>query len=85
VPEISRFRGIIIRMYYRDHAPPHFPAEYGEHEITVGIESGLIAGAFPRKSLADVLDWYDLHRDELAANWDLAQQQQPLNRIQPLA
>jgi hypothetical protein len=84
MPEISRFLGIVIRMYYRDHAPPHFHAEYGENEITVEIEGGVVEGRFPRRALSAVLDWYELHRDELAANWDLARSEQPLNRIDPL-
>lgn len=84
MPEISRFLGIVIRMYYRDHAPPHFHAEYAENEITVEIESGVVEGRFPRRALAAVLDWYELHSDELLANWLLARQEQPLNRIAPL-
>lgn len=84
MPEISRFLGIIIRMYYRDHSPPHFHAEYGEHEVTVEIESGMVNGQFPRRALGAVLDWYDLHRDELLADWQLARQERPLNSIDPL-
>lgn len=49
MPEISRFLGILIYMYYREHAPPHFHAEYGEFEITVEIESGVVSGRFPRR------------------------------------
>ena len=48
MPEISRFLGIVIRMYYRDHAHPHFHAEYAEYEISVGIDSGVVQGKFPR-------------------------------------
>ncbi len=84
MPEISRFLGIVIRMYYRDHAPPHFHAEYGEHEITVEIESGVVNGRFPRRALTAVLEWYELHRDELLDDWQLARQKQPLHRIDPL-
>ena len=84
MPEISRFLGIVIRMYYRDHPPPHFHAEYGDHEITVEIESGMVEGRFPRRALGAVLDWYNLHREELARDWELARQEQPLNRIEPL-
>ena len=50
MPEISRFRGIVIRMYFRDHVPPHFHAEHGENEITVEIETGMIEGKFPRRA-----------------------------------
>jgi hypothetical protein len=84
MPEISRFLGIVIRMYYRDHAPPHFHAEYGEYEITVEIGSGLVEGRFPRRALAAVLEWYTQHENELAQNWELARQEQPLNKIDPL-
>lgn len=65
MPEIARFLGIVIRMYYRDHAPPHFHAEYGDHEITIGIETGVVTGKFPRRVLTAVLEWYTLHYAEL--------------------
>lgn len=84
MPEISRFLGIVIRMHYRDHAPPHFHAEYEEHEITVEINSGVVNGRFPRRALIAVLEWYELHCDELRDNWQLARQDQPLHRIDPL-
>jgi hypothetical protein len=84
MPEISRFLGIVIRMFYRDHAPPHFHAEYGEHEITVAIETGEVNGYFPRRALAAVLEWSELHHDELMADWLLAREEQALNRIDPL-
>ena len=84
MPEISRFLGIIIRMYYRDHDPPHFHAQYGEHEITMEIESGLVEGKFPRRALAAVLDWHELRQQELADNWDRARQEVPLQPIPPL-
>jgi len=84
MPEISRFLGIIIRMYIRDHAPPHFHAEYGDFEITVEIETGVVTGRFPRRALNAVLEWYLLHRDDLAANWEAAEQRRPLANIPPL-
>jgi len=84
VPEISRFLGIIIRMYYRDHAPPHFHAEYRDHEITVDIENGQVIGEFPRRVLNAVLEWYTMHQVELMQNWDLARKEEPLRPIEPL-
>ena len=84
MPEICRFLGIIIRMYYRDHAPPHFHAEYGEYEITVEIATGIVSGKFPRRALNAVLDWYELHKEELLKDWRLAEQRKPLNSIEPL-
>lgn len=68
MPEISRFPGIVIRMFYRDHAPPHSHAEYGDYEITVVIESGIVEGRFPKRALSAVLEWTDLHRDDLMAD-----------------
>jgi hypothetical protein len=84
MPEISRFLGIVVRMYYRDHPPPHFHAEYGEHEIVVEIETGLVSGRFPRRALGAVLEWYEEHQEELRANWQLARDERPLRSIDPL-
>jgi hypothetical protein len=56
MPEISRFLGIVIAMFYRDHSPPHFHAIYGEYEITVEIESGIINGRFPKRALRLVFE-----------------------------
>ena len=84
MPEISRFLGIVIRMYYRDHNPPHFHAEYGENEITIEIESGAIEGRFPKRALAATLEWLELHREELHQNWQMARDSEPLRPIPPL-
>ena len=84
MPELSRFLGIVIYMYHRDHAPAHFHAAYAEFEITVDIESGRVAGKFPRRALNLVMEWYSLHKAELAADWNLAQTRQPLKAIDPL-
>ncbi len=71
MPEISRFLGIVIRMYYRDHPAAHFHAEYGEYEITVEIETGVAEGRFPRRALVAVLEWYNLHTEELREKLEL--------------
>jgi hypothetical protein len=84
MPEISRFLGISIYMYYREHEPPHFHAEYGEFEITVEIERGVVSGRFPRRALSLVLEWCILHKKELLADWALAAEKQPLNPVPPL-
>ena len=68
MPEISRFLGIVIGMFYREHAPPHFHAAYGDFEITVEIDTGVVSGRFPRRALTHVVEWTELHRDELLAN-----------------
>lgn len=84
MPEISRFLGIVIVMYYNDHAPAHFHAKYADYEITVHIDDGVVEGRFPRRALNHVLEWYNLHRNELRENWELARQRNPLRPIPPL-
>ncbi len=84
MPELSRFLGIVITMFYRDHGPPHFHATYGEFDIEVSIGDGVVSGMFPKRALRHVLEWYDLHRDELRENWNLAAARKPLKRIAPL-
>ena len=71
-------------MYFRDHAPAHFHAEYGEYEITVDIETGVITGKFPKRALNAVMEWHQLHKDELMANWEDARNRKPLSKIEPL-
>jgi len=84
MPEISRFLGIVIAMYYNDHAPPHFHAKYGAFEITVHLADGVVEGKFPRRALNLVLEWYTLRQAELLEDWNLARERRPLRRIDPL-
>ena len=85
MPVISRFLGITIAMYWRDHAPPHFLAKYAEYEITVNILTGMVEkGEFPKRALRHVFEWHELHRDELMENWRRCQKNEALNLIEPL-
>jgi hypothetical protein len=84
MPEVCRFLGIVIGVFHRDHPPPHFHAAYGEYQITVDIQTGVIHGDFPKRALRLVHEWLDLHKDELLENWELAQARQPLKSIAPL-
>lgn len=85
VPEISRFFGIIVAMYYDDHPPPHFHVRYGEHRAILAIEPvAVLAGALPPRALGLVMEWATLHRDDLWANWRRAREQAPLKSIAPL-
>jgi hypothetical protein len=84
MPEISRFLGIVIGMFYSEHGVPHFHAVYGEHEVSVEIESGRVHGHFPPRALGLVLEWSRLHRQELLDDWERARAGQPLRRIAPL-
>jgi hypothetical protein len=84
MPTISRFFGIVIAMYHDDHQPPHFPARTGGQEIQVEIEGGRVVGRFPPRALGLVLEWWSLHREELAVNWKRVSDGQPPQKIQPL-
>jgi hypothetical protein len=85
MPCISQFYGIAIYMYYRDHAPPHLHAIYGDNEAIVELNSGMVLdGSLPRRALSLTLDWLALHRQELFDNWRSARVGQPLNQIPPL-
>ena len=84
MPVISRFLGIIISMYWNDHLPPHFHAKYGEYEITVNIETGIIEGKFPKRALKLVLEWYEYHKEELIENWELCRSKEMPKPIEPL-
>jgi hypothetical protein len=84
MPEISRFLGIVIAMYYNDHSPPHFHAHYGDYLVTVRIADGLVEGRFPRRALKLVLEWYESHQAELLEDWNLARDRKPLRPVDPL-
>ena len=85
MPEISLFFGIRITMFYDDHNPPHFHAEYAGHKALVNIQEGYIMrGSLPNRQLRFVLAWNEMHKDELMQNWELAKDQQPLNHVSPL-
>jgi hypothetical protein len=84
MPEISRFLGIVIAMYYREHGPPHFHAIYGEFEVTVEIETGRVNGTLPKRAQSHGLEWLELHRAELLETWLLARDSRPLPKIEPL-
>lgn len=85
MPEISRFYGIVIKLYYDDHHPAHFHAQYGEFEVLVAIETlAIIAGRLPARALGLVTEWAVLHQDELKIAWQDAQDFEPVERIDPL-
>ncbi len=82
MPEISRFFGIIIAMFYDDHEPPHFHVRYGDQKAIVAIETlGVIRGRLSPRALSLVTEWAALHQEELRADWRLAREQAPLVRI----
>jgi hypothetical protein len=85
MPRISAFYGIVIAMYFDDHPPPHFHAKYGAHQAQIAIASGAVLhGSLPRRALALVREWVELHGAELLADWERAERAEPLVSMEPL-
>jgi len=84
MPELSRFLGIIIFMNFNDHNPPHYHANYGNFQIIVEIKSGIVEGKFPKRALNLVLEWYEIHKEELIDNWNSLIETGEYNKISPL-
>ena len=85
MPQISYFLGVIIRMFYRDHHPPHFHAVYSNFEAIIDIEKNkLISGYLPPRVLGLVTEWTALNQKELMENWERARRQEQLESIAPL-
>ena len=85
MPEISRFFGIVIRMYFDDHSPPHFHAVYGGTEARVAINPiAVLEGNLPRRAVSMVVEWAALYQHQLMANWQRLRDDQPAVKIPPL-
>lgn len=85
MPEISRFFGIVVRMYFQDHAPPHIHVEYQGQRAVFKFDEAVRQGALgSRTATRLVQEWIKLHVDELQADWELAQNGHELKAISPL-
>ncbi len=85
MPEISRFYGIVILMYYDDHNPPHFHARYGEDQAAIEISSlRILEGKLPPRVLGLIVEWASQHQPELMDNWNAARSDEPPRKIPPL-
>lgn len=84
MPIISRFFGILIYMYWRDHSPPHFHARYGDEEVVIDIQTGVVLGKISNRALSLIQDWRKTHIDELLEDWKLAEKKKALKYIKPL-
>ncbi len=86
MPEISRFYGIIIRMFFSDHLPAHFHAQYGEHHAQINISDGeIIEGSLPKKPLRLVQAWVELYREQLLLNYQESRKSGGIiSKIEPL-
>ncbi len=85
MPELSRFYGIVVRMFFNDHNPPHFHAYYGSDEALFAIETlSLVAGRLSPRATGLVVEWASLHQAELMEAWEKAQGLEPPRKIEPL-
>ena len=84
MPEISRFYGIIIAMYYSEHNPPHFHVRYNDYRATINILTGEIEGKLPRRVVSLVYEWLDLRKKELLDNWTHIEKGESMIEIKPL-
>lgn len=85
MPEISRFLGIVIRMFSEDHNPPHFHAVYNEYEAQFSISPPeMMNGNLPPRIIGLVVEWATIHQKELLKNWERLQQQEQVKKIKPL-
>jgi hypothetical protein len=86
MPEVCRFYGIIIMMFYKDHTPPHFHAKYGNFTAYFDIKTGeIIDGEMPRRATRLIQDWSELNKEKLLLNWIESQKDNPqFIEIEPL-
>ncbi|MDG5813942.1 DUF4160 domain-containing protein [Chitinispirillales bacterium ANBcel5] len=84
MPVISRFFGIIVYMYWRDHSPPHFHAKYGGQEVIVDIITGDVKGTLSKTAIALIQEWRVKHIQDLLEDWNLAEQKKQMREIPPL-
>ena len=85
MPEISRFLGIVIYMYFNEHNPPHFHAEYNEFKAAILIQTlGVTEGKLPSKVLSLVVEWAQEHQEELLENWNSIEETGKYKKIKPL-
>tara|TARA_B100000749_G_C18395079_1_gene452035 strand:+ start:921 stop:1181 length:261 start_codon:yes stop_codon:yes gene_type:complete len=86
MPEISRFLGMVIQMYFNEHNPPNFHVQYNEYQAAILIENlGVMEGELPAKALSLVVEWGQEHQEELLANWNSLRKSGQFHKIQPLA
>jgi len=85
MPEISRFFGVVIRMYHNDHAPPHFHAAYSGQEAVVGVDPIAVRfGGLPPRAISMVVEWAGLHQREIMENWEALREGRPPRKVPPL-
>lgn len=84
MPEISRFYGIIIKMFFNEHNPPHFHMEYQGFKAKIDINTGIVEGKMPKTAINLAQQWLETHKIELLENWERIENKEPLEKIEPL-
>jgi len=85
LPEICRFYGIVIKMFWNDHDPPHFHAEYGQHIAILDIRTlAVIDGQLPARALGLTVEWASARQPDLLRLWSKARALEPMERLEPL-
>lgn len=82
--ELCRFLGIVITMFGDDHNPPHFHVRYGEYKALIAIDGSIVKGSLPKSVFKNVFRWMEEHQDELQKNWELLQNGEEVQKIEPL-
>jgi len=85
MPELSRFLGMVISIYFDDHNPPHFHVSYNDNEALISINDlFVIKGSLPPRVMGLAIEWARLHQNELLENWNMIQESGKFNKIEPL-
>jgi hypothetical protein len=84
MPVVSMFYGIVIYIFYDEHNPPHFHAEYAGHKALITMKDGTVKGEMPKRALKLIFEWMEKHHDQLLEDWELSLKGQPLKSIEPL-
>jgi len=84
MPEISRFYGIVIYLFFDEHNPPHFHAEYSGFKAVITLKEGVVKGEMPKRALNMIFEWMEKHKDQLMEDWELSLNGLPLKKIEPL-
>ena len=84
MPEICRFYGIIIYLYWMDHNPPNIHVVYGDYECSISIIERIVDGKIPAKVVSKVNQWMDIHQDEIMKLWEKASKGEKIEKIEPL-
>jgi hypothetical protein len=85
MPELSRFLGMVVSIYFDDHNPPHFHVEYNDNEALISINDlSVIKGNLPPRVMGLAMEWARLHQNELLENWNMVKDSGKYYKIEPL-